>query len=103
MERVLKEMQELIARLDLNRALEFGTFSEVFANFYMYTPVRNTDSAPNQSPSAGLGSLLKPPTGPALSQKIPLLQTGKPVPEIAKESSVPPPPEATKPAKVPSL
>lgn len=66
-ERVLKEMQALVAQVDPNQALEFGTFPEVFVNNYMQTLVQYTSSAQFQLLSTELGFFLKPLVGSVLS------------------------------------
>ncbi len=63
MEKVLKQMQALVAKVDLDRALEFTKFSEVPANVYLQSPLRRPIHIPVQSLSLGLESLLKFPVG----------------------------------------
>jgi hypothetical protein len=59
MERVLREMRELVTRVNPDQAMDFSRFPEVPANLLLSeTPIRQAPGIPT-SPSVGLGTLLR--------------------------------------------
>ena len=67
MEAVLKDMRQLVERVDPDRAMDFSQFPEVDANEFLKTPLKPIPvpvPVPVPSGSGGLGSLLEQPLQP---------------------------------------